>query len=182
MESRRTARSCGLILRTGLAVLGGWLLHTASSPCLGQGPAVPKGAEAAAPQAALPKALSWLKPGALITYWEGPDSIEGTRETIYVRDPQGPFYDDQGNRYRIDSDRRGAGGTTGESVGGHGYVHVHVVGVTDKHALIQTRSYVMDDVNVPPVRSGEAGARSISRRAEVSGSIPRTSPPSPDLE
>ena len=47
------------------------------------------------------KIPEWVKPGIRITFWCGMVSIEGTREEIYVRDPQGAFSDYQGNRYRL---------------------------------------------------------------------------------
>ena len=60
----------------------------------------------------------WVKPGVRLTFWAGTISIEGTRETIFIKDPRGEIYDDQGNRYRID-DERNAGGFSGRNTPRH---------------------------------------------------------------
>ncbi len=105
-----------------------------------------------------PVAPDWVKPGARITYWTGTISLEGTRETIYVLDPQGDIYDDVGNRYRIEDDRSKGGGF-GRNVGGHGFLQMDIVAVTDREVCLVLRAYVMTDVDSPPVLSMISASR-----------------------
>jgi hypothetical protein len=102
-------------------------------------------------------APDWVKPGVRITYWCGAVSLEGTREDIYVLDPQGKFSDYAGRHYRLDTNRGGS--FFGRNVGGHGYTQLDVVAVTKEHVFLVIRSYVMDDVNVPPVLTSITGGR-----------------------
>jgi hypothetical protein len=111
----------------------------------GPGGPVARGSEDA-PQGAAP---DWVRAGARITYWAGAVTIEGTGEAIYVEDPAGPFHDDLGNRYRLESESPDR--AHGDNAAGHGYMQVDVVDATADRVYLLVRMLVMVDVGAPPV-------------------------------
>jgi len=96
------------------------------------------------------EAPKWVKPGARITFYGMTGMVSDVGE-VYVEDPNGPIpdLDNPQRRYRIDK--------TAPSAGGHGFTQVDVVGMDGKNVLLETRAYVMENVNSPPTLTGVFG-------------------------